>query len=57
MIFKIAAIFLVILFSIVIFLAVFAKEEKSILDIIGIIGLVINGLLFLIYIIKKKKKD
>jgi fumarate reductase subunit D len=55
MIFKIAAIFLVLIFAVALFLGIFAKENHSLLEIIGIIGVSINALVFLIYIIKKKK--
>jgi cytochrome c biogenesis protein CcdA len=55
MVFKIAAIFLVILISLGLFLAIFVQEQKSILDIIGIIVVAIYGLIFLSYIVKKRR--
>ncbi len=54
MVFKIAAIFIVILGSVGIFLVIFFKEPKSIIDIIGIIGVTINLLIILRYIIRGK---
>jgi cytochrome c biogenesis protein CcdA len=55
MVFKIAAIFLVILCSLAIFLAIFVQEQKSILDIVAIVSMAISGLIFLSYVVKKRK--